>query len=196
MKYSVEEIQNDLRNQFKGKRFIHTLGVQYTSICLAMKYGADLKKAELAGLLHDCAKQISDKDMIHLCEANNELISDMEYEQPFLLHGKAGACIARDKYGIDDEDILNAMRFHTTGRADMTLLEKIVFVADYIEPGRKEAKHLDLLRKMAFENLDETVLLILEQTLEYLEETNKRIDVHSIMTRDYYKELLRSKTHE
>ncbi len=196
MKYSVEEIQNDLRNQFKGKRFIHTLGVQYTSICLAMKYGADLKKAELAGLLHDCAKQIPDKDMIHLCESNNELISDMEYEQPFLLHGKAGACIARDKYGIDDEDILNAMRFHTTGRADMTLLEKIVFVADYIEPGRKEAKHLDLLRKMAFENLDETVLLILEQTLEYLEETNKRIDVHSIMTRDYYKELLRSKTHE
>ena len=196
MKYSVEEIQNDLRNQFKGKRFIHTLGVQYTSICLAMKYGADLKKAELAGLLHDCAKQIPDKDMIHLCESNNELISDMEYEQPFLLHGKAGACIARDKYGIDDEDILNAMRFHTTGRADMTLLEKIVFVADYIEPGRKEAKHLDLLRKMAFENLDETVLLILEQTLEYLEETNKRIDVHSIMTRDYYKELLRSRTHE
>ena len=71
-----------------------------------------------------------------------------------------------------------------------------MFVADYIEPGRNQAEQLDLLRKMAFENLDETVLVILEQTINYLKKTNKRIDVHSIMTRDYYKELLRSKTHE
>ena len=196
MIYSVEEIQNELRNQFKGNRFNHTLGVQYTSICLAMKYGENLKKAELAGLLHDCAKQIPEQEMIHLCESNNESISEMEYEQPFLLHGKAGACIAHEKYGVDDEDILNAMRYHTTGRPNMTLLEKIVFVADYIEPGRNQAEQLDLLRKMAFENLDETVLVILEQTINYLKKSNKPIDVHSIMTRDYYKELLRSKTHE
>lgn len=196
MKYSIEEIQEKLRKKFKGNRYIHTLGVQYTSICLAMKYGEDLKKAELAGLLHDCAKQMPEKKLIELCEENNEIISDMEYRQPFLLHGKAGACIAKHKYGIDDEDILDAMRYHTTGRPAMTLLEKIVFVADYIEPGRKKADHLNELRQMAFENLDETVLLILEQTLNYLEETHKEIDNHTVMTRDYYRELLRSADHE
>lgn len=196
MKYSIEEIQDKLRKKFKGNRFIHTLGVQYTSVCLAMKYGEDLKKAELAGLLHDCAKQLPEKKMIELCEKHHETISEMEYSQPFLLHGKAGACIAREKFDIHDEDILNAMRYHTTGRPAMTLLEKIVFVADYIEPGRKKAEHLDELRKMAFENIDETVLIILEQTLNYLKETDKMIDHHTVITRDYYKELLRSMDHE
>lgn len=196
MKYSIEDIQDKLRKKFKGNRYMHTLGVQYTSVCLAMKYGEDLKKAELAGLLHDCAKQLPEKKMIELCENHHEIISDMEYSQPFLLHGKAGACLAQDKFDIHDEDILNAIRFHTTGRPAMTLLEKIVFVADYIEPGRKEAKNLEFLRKMAFEDLDLATLKILEQTLEYLEQTGASVDQRTVVTRDFYKELLRSKVHE
>lgn len=196
MKYSIEDIQDKLRKKFKGNRYMHTLGVQYTSVCLAMKYGEDLKKAELAGLLHDCAKQLPEKKMIELCENHHEIISDMEYSQPFLLHGKAGACLAQDKFDIHDEDILNAIRFHTTGRPAMTLLEKIVFVADYIEPGRKEAKNLEFLRKIAFEDLDLATLKILEQTLEYLEQTGASVDQRTVVTRDFYKELLRSKVHE
>ncbi len=116
----------------------------------------------------------------------------MEYQNPFLLHGKAGACLAKDKFGVDDEDILNAIRYHTTGRPKMTLIEKIVFVADYIEPNRKKADNLTELRQMAFENLDEAVLAILEQTLDYLNESGKEIDRHTVITRDYYKKLLRS----
>ena len=116
----------------------------------------------------------------------------MEFRQPFLLHGKAGACLARDKFGVEDEELLDAIRYHTTGRPEMTLLEKIVFVADYIEPNRKKADNLTELRRLAFEDLDETVLQILEQTLDYLEKTGKEIDRHTIMTRDYYKKLLRS----
>ena len=90
MKCSIEDIQNKLRKNLKGSRFIHTLGVEYTSVCLAMKYGEDLEKAELAGLLHDCAKELPEKKMIKICRNHSEKISKMEFEQPFLLHGKAG----------------------------------------------------------------------------------------------------------
>lgn len=192
MKYTIEDIQEKLRKKLKGSRYLHTLGVEYTSVCLAMKYGENLETAELSGLLHDCAKELPEKKLIQICRDHGERISKMEYQNPFLLHGKAGACLARDKFGIDDANILNAIRYHTTGRPGMTLVEKIVFVADYIEPNRKKADNLTELRRMAFENLDETVLRILEQTLDYLIRTGKEIDRHTVITRDYYKKLLRS----
>lgn len=192
MKYTIEDIQEKLRKKLKGSRYVHTLGVEYTSVCLAMKYGENLETAELSGLLHDCAKEFPEKKLIQICRDHGERISKMEYQNPFLLHGKAGACLARDKFGIDDANILNAIRYHTTGRPGMTLVEKIVFVADYIEPNRKKADNLTELRRMAFENLDETVLRILEQTLDYLIRTGKEIDRHTVITRDYYKKLLRS----
>ena len=191
MKYTIEDIQEKLRKKLKGSRYVHTLGVEYTSVCLAMKYGENLETAELSGLLHDCAKELPEKKLIQICRDHGERISKMEYQNPFLLHGKAGACLARDKFGIDDANILNAIRYHTTGRPGMTLVEKIVFVADYIEPNRKKADNLTELRRMAFENLDETVLRILEQTLDYLIRTGKEIDRHTVITRDYYKKLLR-----
>ena len=196
MSISIVEVQEKLRDEFKGNRFIHTLGVQYTSTCLAMRYGLDLNKAEIAGLLHDCAKQLPESEMIAICENNGVAISDFEYKHPFLLHGKAGACIAEKEYDIHDEDILNSIRFHTTGRPKMTLLEEIVFVADFIEPGRKNAENLDMLRQMAFTDLQQTVLIILEQTLEYLNKTDASVDQSTVVTRDYYKALLRSKNHE
>ena len=192
MKYTIEDIQEKLRKKLKGSRYVHTLGVEYTSVCLAMKYGENLETAELSGLLHDCAKELPEKKLIQICRDHGERISKMEYQNPFLLHGKAGACLARDKFGIDDANILNAIRYHTTGRPGMTLVEKIVFVADYIEPNRKKADNLTELRRMAFENMDETVLRILEQTLDYLIRTGKEIDRHTVITRDYYKKLLRS----
>ena len=193
---SIYEIQEELRVKLKGNRFVHTLGVQYTSVCLAMKYGYDIKKAELAGLLHDCAKQIPEIEMVQLCEKYGEVISDFEYEHLFLLHGKAGACLAKENYNIQDEELLNAIRNHTTGRPNMTFLEQIVFVADYIEPSRKQAENLEILRQMAFENIDLATLMILEQTLDYLERIGADIDQRTVETHDYYKELLRSKVHE
>ena len=196
MGISIREIQENLRSEFKGNRFVHTLGVQYTSVCLAMRYGADLKKAELAGLLHDCAKQLPESEMVSICETYGEEISDFEYMHPFLLHGKAGACVAQKDYGINDKEVLDAMRYHTTGRPKMTQIEEIVFVADYIEPGRNHAENLDMLRQMAFVDLKQTILIILEQTLDYLKRTDAPVDQSTVVTRDYYKALLRSKNHE
>ena len=122
----------------KKGRYIHTLGVEYTSVCLAMKYGANLEAAELAGLLHDCAKELPGKKLIQICRLKRRKSFKNGISKSVLLHGKAGACLAKDKFGVDDEDILNAIRYHTTGRPKMTLIEKIVFVADYIEPNRKK----------------------------------------------------------
>ncbi len=190
MAWTNYDIQDSLRKELKNKRFLHTLGVEYTSVCLAMKYGEDLKKADLAGLLHDCAKEFSDKKLLKICRKNNEAVSAVEEKNPFLLHGKAGACMARDIYEVTDETILNAIRYHTTGRPDMTLLEKIVFTADYIEPGRDHAPHLDELRKLAFEDLDRAVYEILEQTLSYLKESGGEIDEQTVTTRDFYRKEL------
>lgn len=190
MAWTIRDIQESLRKELKSKRFSHTLGVEYTSICLAMKYGEDLKKADLAGLLHDCAKEFSDKKLLKICKKNNEMISETEEKNPFLLHGKAGACVARDVYEVTDETILDAIRYHTTGRPDMSLLEKIVFTADYIEPGRNHAPNLDALRKLAFEDLDRAVYEILEQTLSYLDESGSEIDQQTMITRDFYRKEL------
>ncbi len=186
----IAEIERHLIKKLNEKRYVHTTGVRYTSVCLAMRYGCDLKKAEIAGLLHDCAKYLEAEKLLKICDKNHIPVSETERKSPYLLHGKVGAHFARKKYGVTDEDILNAIRFHTTGRPEMSLLEEIVFAADYIEPGRSSAPDLGHLRRLCFENLDEGVLEILAQTLNYLNEKKQNIDRHTVETYQYYKELL------
>jgi predicted HD superfamily hydrolase involved in NAD metabolism len=190
MSMDIIEIQRHLKKKQSEHRFTHSLGVQYTSICLAMKYGYDLSKAELAGILHDCAKHYSAEKLIKICEKNKIPITDSESKSPFLLHAKVGALLAVDKYGVTDNTVLDAIRCHTTGKPAMTMLEKIVFVADYIEPGRNNAPNLDTLRQLSFENIDEAVLAILQQTLDYLKGKKQDIDQHTVETYNYYKHLL------
>jgi predicted HD superfamily hydrolase involved in NAD metabolism len=152
-----------------------------------MCYGADVEKAEIAGLLHDCAKCMDLKKMIRICEKAGLSVSDIERSSGALLHSKAGAVLARDKYGVNDEDVLNAIRYHTTGRPGMSLLEKIVFVADYIEPGRDTAPNLPIVRKLAYESIDDCVLQILKDTLHYLADTGESTDPMTQKTYDYYR---------
>lgn len=186
----IVEIQNRLIKKLSEHRYTHTMGVQYTSICLAMKYECDLRKAQMAGLLHDCAKYLDAEKLLKICKKNDIPVTEIEHKSPYLLHGKVGAHFAMKKYGVEDEDILNAIRFHTTGKPDMSLLEKIVFVADYIEPGRTNAPNLSYLRKLSFENLDEAVFEILAQTLSFLEKKKQNIDQHTVETYQFYKDLL------
>ena len=140
----LEQIQKKLQKNITAKRYRHTIGVQYTSISLAMRYGVDLDQAALAGLLHDCAKCLDD-------------------------------------------------RYHTTGRPGMTLLEKIVFTADYIEPNRKLLEHLPSIRQMAFIDLDEAVYMILRDTVDYLGESDpdkeNEIEHHTLEAYEYYRKL-------
>ena len=187
--YDFEKMQKKLQKYLDEDRFQHTLGVMYTCAALAMAHGCDMKDAQAAGLLHDCAKCIPNKKKLKLCENNCISVTEFEKEHPFLLHAKLGAFIAKEKYGIKNEDILSSIRFHTTGKPEMSLLEKIVYIADYIEPGRCKAQHLDKIRALAFRDLDECMYEILKDTLAYLEEDPKDIDLTTKDAFIYYKDL-------
>ena len=176
MDQEIEKISKKLMKELDEDRYRHTQGVMYTSAALAMRYGADLKKALLAGLLHDCAKCIPGHTKIKMCEKYNLEISEIERKNPSLLHAKLGAYLAKDKYDIEDEEILMAIRSHTTGRPGMSLLEKIVYIADYIEPARNKAPNLTEVRKLAFEDLDECMYAILRDTLTYLDKNPGDVD--------------------
>ena len=185
----IRKIRKSMEKHLDPKRYEHTLGVAYTAASLAMRYGEDTVKAILAGMLHDCAKCLSNEKRISICEKHNIMISEAEEKNPFLLHAKAGSFLAMNKYKVHDSDVINAILNHTTGRPGMSLLEKIIFVADYIEPGRKKAPNLAEIREMAFISLDGAVVKILKDTLDYLKSTPGEIDPMTQKTYDYYCEL-------
>ncbi len=184
----IKKIRKYMEKNLDHKRFEHTLGVAYTASALAMCHDTDINKAQIAGLLHDCAKCLPDEKKIHICEKHNIQINDIERNNPFLLHAKAGSYIAMEKFGIHDRDIINAILNHTTGRPGMSQLEKIIYIADYIEPGRKQAPNLSTIRKLAFKDLDIALLKILEDTLIYLQETASQTDPMTQKTFDFYRE--------
>lgn len=186
----LKKIRKSMEKELDTKRYEHTLGVAYTAAALAMCYDIDPIKAETAGLLHDCAKCLSDDKKISVCRKHNMEINSVESRNPYLLHAKAGYCIAKDKFDIEDQDILNAILNHTTGRPGMSTLEKIIYVADYIEPSRKQAPNLSEVRKMAFQDLDQALLKILSDILSYLENGGGEIDLLTKETYDYYADLL------
>jgi predicted HD superfamily hydrolase involved in NAD metabolism len=183
-----------MEKNLDAKRYEHTLGVAYTAAALAMCHGADIRKAQIAGLLHDCAKCVDHHRKIAICEKHNIAINEIERKNPFLLHAKVGSYVAMRKYNINDEDIIQAILNHTTGRPAMSLLEKIIYVADYIEPCRKQAPNLAAIRKEAFANIDKALTLILEDILVYLDSLNSDIDPMTRQTYEYYVNLNTSQT--
>ena len=184
-----KEIKKELKELLSKDRYKHTVGVRYTAMCLGMKYEVDLDLCEMAGLLHDCGKAMSDKEKIEVCKKADIPISEAENKNPSLLHAKIGAYYALYKYDIDNPYIIDAIRYHTTGRPNMSLLEKIIFVADYIEPGRNMAPNLGVIRKIAFEDLDVAVFLICRDTIDYVNERGLYLDEMTVKTMEFYKEL-------
>jgi len=172
----VLEIRKHLKKKLDPMRYEHTLGVAFTCQALAMRYEYDLDRAELAGLLHDCAKRYDGETMREKCVKRGIEISESEERDPSLLHAKLGAYMAKEKYGVDDAEIESAIACHTTGKPDMSLLDKILYVADYIEPRRYKAEKLPEMRKLAFEDLDLACLAIMESILDYLRSKDCPID--------------------
>ena len=186
MNYS--EIKKKLKKSQDKERYEHTKGVMYTAGCLAMAHGYYLEKAMLAGLLHDCAKCIPNDEKLALCTEHNILVSPLEAENPFLLHAKLGAFLAESEYNITDPDVLHAIKVHTTGEPDMNILDKIIFIADYIEPGRNKAPNLEKVRKLAFHDLNACMAQILRDTLMYLNSGKGTIDSTTQLTYEFYKQ--------
>lgn len=190
MKYNsisdMAALEEELKTKLKPDRFRHVIGVAHTGANLAMKYNVSIEKAYLAGLLHDCAKAYSTDLFIEMCKDHNIEISEYEEESPHLLHAKLGAYYAKEMYEVNDEEILNAIRCHTTGKPNMTMLEKILFTADYIEPGRNKAKRLSQIRLTAYNDIDEAIRMILYDTMELLITKGYVIDPLSEKTYNYY----------
>ena len=193
---TIKEYKAILKEVLTPGRYEHTLGVEYTAACLAMRYGEDLTRTRIAALLHDCAKCIPAKDQLSQCRDYEIPISPVEEANPNLLHAKLGAWYARESYDIDDPEILSAIYYHTTGKPDMTLLEKIIYIADYLEPNRNKAANLDQVRKEAFLDLDQCLLIILESTVSYLNSRDMMIDPMTEETRQFYRKMLLPKRQE
>lgn len=196
MDRKITKLCRRLKGELDKERYEHTLGVMYTSASLAMCHGADIDRALLAGILHDCAKCIPGNKKIKLCNKYHLSISEAESKNPSLLHAKLGAFLAAKKYHVKDKEVLNAITSHTTGRPGMSLLEKIVYIADYIEPGREELPNMAEVRKMAFDDIDECLYRIVKDSLSYLKTRNIPIDTMTEKTYEYYKEKLRKEEDE
>lgn len=186
-KREFEKISKKLKRKLSETRFNHTIGVAYTAGSLAMRYEIDLDKAMIAGLLHDCAKYMTPDELLTFAIKKELNVTDVERSKPDLLHAKVGAYFANKKYHIKDDDILNAILCHTTGKPDMTLFEKILYISDYIEPSRTKMPRLDVIRKEAFIDIDSCLRMILDDTLKYLKASDITIDDMTQKTYDFYK---------
>lgn len=186
MNEMIKRLTEVLVTELDQERFQHTMGVMHTAGCLAMRYNEDLNTALIAGLLHDCAKCMTHEEKLRICYENQIEITDAEKKNPGLLHAKVGAYLAKEKYHIVDERILCAIESHTTGKPGMSLLDKIIYIADYMEPGRDGAPNLPQVRKLAFLHLDECLYVILKDSLDYLKTIGKPIDPMTELTFHYY----------
>ena len=165
-----------IKERMGERRYIHSLNVAESAVQLARHYGADEEKAETAGILHDCCKEIPREEMLQIITDGGIILDAVEQGAPKLWHAISGSIYASDTLGITDNDIINAIRYHTTGRANMSLLEKIVFIADFISAER-DYNGIEIMRQKAFECLEDAMLFGLQFTITDL--TSRKLTVHS-----------------
>lgn len=192
----LSQMQEKLRPMLTESRFRHSLGVMATSVRLAKIFGASQEKARVAGLLHDCAKDIDKGEMPAMCDALGVPLDPVKREQRSLIHADLGAKLAQTEFGITDPEIIDAIRFHTLGRPGMTVLEKILYIADFVEPNRKSFPGLDTLRELAELDLDLAMLHAVESSIRYVKSQGKVLHEQSLLTQAYYSKLAASKKKE
>lgn len=173
-----------LRGMIDEKRFAHSIGVRDTAVMLAARYGVDTEKAKVAGLLHDCAKNVSKEESIRRCEEAGIPLKPVCYIEKGLVHSYLGAIVAKTEFGISDEEILSAIYYHTTGHEDMPLLTKIVYLSDIIEPGRN-VPNLEELRQLAMEDLDEALIQAINSTICHVLQKGSVLDCDTVMARNF-----------
>ncbi len=188
----IQKLQKEVKKELKSDRYRHTIGVMQTAANLAFRWAYTYEDAMVAGLLHDCAKCISDEERLSIAKKADIFVSDIEKKHPHLLHGKVGAYFAKEKYHINDERICHAIAVHTTGCPEMSLLDEIIFVADYIEPRRDKAPRLAEIRQMAYIDLSMCVYMILEDTMAYLQQHPESLDTTTQACYEYYKEKIKN----
>ncbi len=181
MRYTELERQSIL-SHLSGYRYTHTLGCEKAARMLAERFGGDVQKAGFAALLHDITKRLSREEQLYLCDKYGIIPCDIEKIEWKMLHGKTAAAIARAEYDAD-QDIVDAIAYHTTGRADMTLLDKIIYLADYIEETR-DFDGVEPARKLAETDIDEALLYCFDHSLYDLLERGKLIHPDTMAARN------------
>lgn len=177
-----------LKEMIDEKRLRHSIGTADEAVKLARRYGADEDKAYTAGLLHDAAKGKCQYGLNHLAAEYGMVIDEIESKNIELIHGRLGAAMIEKQLGIHDEDILSAIRWHTTGRKGMSLLEKIIYLADLIEPGR-HFEGIEEIRRIAYRNIDEAMRAALKQVIDFVQSQGFALHPSSIEAyNDYNKE--------
>ncbi len=161
------KIRREVTQMLNARRLRHSLGVENMAVKLAGIYGADVEKCRIAAIAHDCAKNMSDEELIKLVSSNSYKIDSIQGRAPQLLHGRAAAIICRDRFGIKDKDILNAIAYHTTGRSGASKIERIIYLSDMIEEGR-DFPEVSRLREKAMTDLDEAIVMACDCTLQYI----------------------------
>ena len=180
-----EAIKKKLRSLLSEKRYRHSLDVAKTALQIAKIHSADPKKAETAGLLHDCAKWMSDKALLTYSKQVKLPVDNIERIQPKLLHSFVSAYQAKKDFGINDKDTLNAIAHHTSGRIKMSKLEKVIYISDHIEPGRR-TPNISKMRAAAKKNLDRAIVMVSSEMIKYLLEREAPIFEQTLITRNYY----------
>ena len=186
----LERINEDVKKALSEKRYVHSIGVMNKAEELARIYGVNVNKAKLVGLAHDIGKELSKEEKLEYAKNNNLDVDEIEKKNIGLLHGKIGADICKKRYDFT-QDMQDAIRYHTTGsgKEDMKLLDKIIFLADKIEENRvykygKKMKALEELRKLANENLDLAIVKAIDNSLVYTIEKGELIHPDSVITRN------------
>lgn len=187
--WSEQMMEDYLKKHLKNERYEHSIRVRNTAIELADFFKEDNDKAKIAGLIHDCSKNMEDEEIINIIEKNGYTIDEIERKSPNIMHGLAGAIIAKEIMGVYDQDIFNAIAYHTTGRKNMSVLEKIIYIADYIEPMRN-FPGVENLRELTYKNLDEALLMSFDNTIKYVIERKQLIHYKTIEARNYLMTIL------
>lgn len=187
----IDNIKEKLQSSLSIERYIHTLGVAEEAKRLAVNYGDNelVKKSQIAGLLHDCAKDYPDDMKRRFCKEYHISVDEIMKKQIDLVHPLLGAEVAKREYDVNDEEILEAIKWHTTGKANMSTLEKIIFIADYIEPNRETFEGLEKARRLAYANLNNAMLYILESTIDYVKKRGRILHPFSIEAFKYYEKI-------
>lgn len=186
-----EQMKEKLSAALTDHRFTHSLGVVETAVKMAQIFGADVKKTEIAALLHDCAKQIPHHEQLLMCKEFNIPLDEIKEKQLGLLHAELGAYLAERDYGITDKEILDAIRYHTLGRENMTDIEKILYLSDIIEPNRREFEGLEDLRRLCFSDLDLALLYGFGLSISHINRTGNLLHPQTIEAERFIREKLR-----
>ena len=190
-----ERVLSWLSEHVPQSRIDHILRVEQMAVELAENHRQNVEKAAMSGLMHDLAKYFKPAKLLEMARAEGLEIDPVMELHPHLLHADVSAIVARDTFGVQDEEVLQAIANHTLGRPEMTELSCIVFLADSIEPGRGDTPELQALRQMSYQNLSQAVWRTCDYSLKFLIETHCLIHPRTIATRNWFLNWVKSKHH-